>query len=127
MPYCKLLAVIILPQFVNNADNLKINIMRKLILFFALIVICFSCEDDNDTSMKSSSGIIRELQGSFYMYGTHTLESNTGETLYALSSSSINLYEFNDMNVEVKGNLIDGYPVDGGPEYLEVKTVKLNE
>jgi len=99
--------------------------MRKLIIYIVLIVLCYSCNDENDDSVITSDGIIVETTGSIYQYGTHTLKSESGETLYALTSSSINLYDYNDFNVELKGRLIEGYPVEGGPEFLEVKSIKV--
>ncbi|MEN8249564.1 MAG: hypothetical protein ABFS32_11575 [Bacteroidota bacterium] len=99
--------------------------MKKLITPLLIIMLCLSCERDIDESLQSSTGIIKETLGSYYQYGTHTLQTNTGDILFALKSNSINLDNYNDIYVEVKGSLIDGYPVEGGPEYMEVKTIKI--
>ena len=50
------------------------------------------------------------------MYGTHIISG------YALRSDLVNLDEFINRNVTISksGYKIDGYPVDGGPVYIEV-------
>lgn len=91
--------------------------MKKLIFYIALIVLCYSCNDENDDSVITLDGIIVETTGSIYQYGTHTLKSESGETLYALKSSSINLYDYNDSYVELKGRFIEGYSVEGDQNF----------
>lgn len=58
------------------------------------------------------------------MYGTHVLTNDHGQTLYALKSSSVKLDDYIDKNVEISGSKIEGYPIDGGPEYIEVSKIK---
>jgi hypothetical protein len=58
------------------------------------------------------------------MYGTHVLKDDNEKTLYALKSDNIKLDVFVDLYVTVKGDLISGYPVDGGPDYLNVKAIE---
>jgi len=43
---------------------------------------------------------------------------------YALRSSAINLKDFEFYNVQITGNFVDGYPVDGGPEFINVTSIK---
>lgn len=59
------------------------------------------------------------------MYGTHILVNDTGKTLYALKSANINLDKYIDKKVTVNGDLIAGYPVEGGPDYLNVQAIAL--
>lgn len=99
--------------------------MKKILFLFILIIfIGISC-DENDEYMIVSDGFIIETEASYYQYGTHTLKTGTGEVLYSLTSNSIDLIVYNDVYVEIKGNLIEGYPIEGGPEYLEVKSIKV--
>ena len=99
--------------------------MKKVLFLFALLAfIGISCDESEEYTIVSD-GLIIETVASFYQYGTHTIETNEGEILYALTSNSIDLTEYNDMYVEIKGNLIEGYPLEGGPEYLEVKSIKV--
>jgi hypothetical protein len=72
----------------------------------------------------SAVGIIKKQGATTYMYGTHILLNDNGQTLYALKSNTINLDNYIDKRVAVKGDLISGYPVDGGPDYLDVKLVE---
>lgn len=53
-----------------------------------------------------------------YLYGSHTLPG------YALRSSTVKLDDYLNQKVTVRGHKIDGYPVDGGPDYIEVEEIK---
>jgi hypothetical protein len=65
-----------------------------------------------------ATGTIQQLGISTFQYGTHVIAG------YALHSSAINLNDYIGQTVTVIGNLIDGFPVDGGPDYLEVEEIK---
>ena len=56
-----------------------------------------------------------------YQYGTHVIVTETGE--HALTSTTIDLDAFTDQAVIVAGRKIQGYPLEDGPEYLEVESV----
>ena len=47
-----------------------------------------------------------------------------GDIFYALRSSSVNLDDFLNKEVVVRGSFVEGYPVDGGPEYIDVKEIE---
>ena len=51
------------------------------------------------------------------MYGTHVISG------YALRSNTILLDNYINYNVTIVGYKIDGYPVDGGPDYIEVTDI----
>ena len=94
--------------------------------FFTILVIislvaCESLVQSNES--VNTIGIIKKLEVSTWMYGTHTLIDENGKLLYALQSSIINLDNYENKNVIIFGNKIDGYPVDGGPVYIDVKRV----
>lgn len=96
---------------------------NKILLTALLIVsILFSCGKINENKHIQASGIIQEQGISTYQYGSHILigENNT----YALRSETINLDIYIGKAVDIKGEKISGYPVDGGPEYIEVLEVK---
>lgn len=85
-----------------------------------------SCENTKDKSQKDPSlmevtGTIQQQGITSYQYGTHTLTND--ETFYALKSDAINLDDYVDREITVRAKKIDGYPVDGGPEYLLVLEV----
>jgi hypothetical protein len=72
----------------------------------------------------TTEGTILKKGTTSYMYGTHILVNADGVTLYALKSENLNLDDFIGKKRIVKGDLIKGYPIDGGPDYLNVKKVE---
>ena len=82
----------------------------------------FSCEEDNEGTL-SGTGIIEQHDATTFQYGTHTLESSDGTILYALRSSQIDLDTYIGQTVTIRGFQVAGYPVDGGPVFLEVIAV----
>jgi hypothetical protein len=71
-----------------------------------------------------STGIIQKQTATTYQYGTHVLVNDNGQTLFALESKKVNLDSYINQTVDIKGNKIQGYPITGGPEYIEVTKVK---
>lgn len=109
---------------------MKIRIDALSIVFSAALCACFivSCaggpeekkdgEGEYDVSVR---GKVERLEMTVWMYGTHGLvDPVTGEILYALTSDSVVLECYEESVITVKGNLVEGYPVDTGPPYLEV-------
>ncbi len=94
--------------------------MKKIIVlytFFALMA--FSCGDENTKSFEIELTGSLTVQGiTTYQYGTHVL--STDSEFYALQSDKVNLDDFVNTVVTIKGNKIEGYPVDGGPDYIKV-------
>lgn len=64
------------------------------------------------------TGTIQQQGITSYQYGTHTLSNDN--TFYALRSEAVNLDDYVDEEVTILAEKIEGYPVDGGPEYLLV-------
>lgn len=109
--------------------------MKKLLLplVAAFAVTLFSCKKDEvetpaptptvtRTASMQATGLLKRLEVSTFMYGTHILIMNTG--YYALKSTTVNLDQYVNQNVTITGNRIAGYPVDGGPPYIDVITVQ---
>jgi len=104
--------------------------MKTLFVLFTLFmnVSFFACTrkttEDNtkETYPFQFKGLLKKQEITTYQYGTHTI-SNEGKT-YALKSSTINLDTHVNKTATVKGNKINGYPVDGGPEFIDVKEVQ---
>ncbi|MGI9546130.1 MAG: hypothetical protein ACR2MM_02745 [Flavobacteriaceae bacterium] len=97
--------------------------MKKIkLLLIGLIVVMAtaSCKNENNSNsnMLEIEGIIQKQGITTYQYGTHTISG------YALRSSSVDLDNYIDQSVTVVGYIIDGYPVDGGPDFIEVESVK---
>src|SRR5215210_4133073 len=107
----------------------RLYTMKTAIVLFSLITcMSLSCfTKKNTASIKENypcqfKGLLKKQGITTYMYGTHTI-TNEGKT-YALNSTTINLDTLIDKTVTVKGNKINGYPVDGGPELIDVKEVE---
>lgn len=94
---------------------------RSIILSITLLLlVAMSCRKDNrDIVIK---GVIEKQGITTYQYGTHVIMSE--ESYYALRSSTMDLDAFVSKEVTLTGEIISGYPVDGGPEYIEVKDIR---
>jgi thioredoxin-related protein len=95
--------------------------MKLLIILFIISLSFCSCDsilDSNNT--QTATGTIHKIGMTSWMYGTHTLDDSNGLPIYALKSSTIDLNNYDNKEVKVSGDLIKGYPVDGGPKYLNV-------
>ncbi|RLD24573.1 MAG: hypothetical protein DRI54_05980 [Bacteroidetes bacterium] len=68
------------------------------------------------------SGILQKQGMTTYQYGTHIIVSNDKQ--YALKSSTLDLNKHQKQYVTIIGEKIAGYPIEGGPDYLEVIKVK---
>jgi len=91
-------------------------------IIIIIIIICLSvisCDKkDGNPDTIEIIGTIQEQGITTYQYGTHTVSG------YALRSNAVNLEDYMNQNVTVVGYKIDGYPIDGGPDYIEVEKVK---
>ena len=90
--------------------------LSGVLLFFA--ATCNNPQDD----LIELTGNLEATGITSYQYGSHTLTTN--DTFYALKSGSQDLTAFEGKKVKIKGEKVEGYPVDGGPEYIEVKEIK---
>lgn len=84
-------------------------------------------------TMRTWSGRLAEAGITTWQYGTHTLTGVEYQdtivrpvktVLFAVKSSSIYLDSYNGKDVILSGYYVDGYPVDGGPQLIEVVAVK---
>ena len=85
-----------------------------------------SAEQGAQTSTEriTATGIVKEQGFTSYMYGTHVLVDERGKTLYALKSDKIMLDSYVGRKVTVSGEPVPGYPVDNGPPYLDVTSLR---
>jgi len=99
--------------------------MKKILvlaLFVAAISGCSSVKNGEKTSTVTASGTIEKPGITTFQYGTHLLKAD--HKTYALKSGTINLDLYLDKNVTIKGKKVAGYPVDGGPELVDVTLVR---
>ena len=96
----------------------KIIILGTLFLFGSQ-----ACQSKKIASDQIEISGVIQIQGmTTYQYGTHTINSN--DKLYALKSSTVDLNKYLKQNVTIFGVKVAGYPIENGPEYLEVVKVK---
>lgn len=93
-----------------------------LSLVTSLIFLNATCDRQNTEEQMQLTGIIESQGMTSYQYGTHVL--NSENEFYALKSENLDLDEFIGKEVTVSGSKIEGYPVDGGPDYILVTKVK---
>jgi hypothetical protein len=95
--------------------------MRKiLILLFVgfAIVSCNTAKQAGSKNLIKLSGKLEKIGMTTFQYGTHTLQVDA--KTYALKSSKVDLNAYADKEVTLKGTKVDGYPVENGPELIEV-------
>lgn len=104
-------------------------LMFSLLLFFTATCSEAAKEETdsepallNETAMEIT-GTIREQEITSYQYGTHTI-STANEEFYALKSETVDLNDYLQKEVTIIAEKIEGYPIEGGPEYLLVLEVK---
>ncbi|MFT4523674.1 MAG: hypothetical protein ACI8ZN_002629 [Bacteroidia bacterium] len=87
----------------------------KNVVIVSICLILISCNnDDQDSKIVEAHGALEQQGITTYQYGTHTISK------YALRSAAINL----DKYVTVFGTKVEGYPLDGDPDFLEVTKVE---
>lgn len=103
-----------------NKSYIKIMKVLKLLLLQSIVCLfIISCKDHQTESRKIElSGTIKQQGITTYQYGTHTING------FALKSSSVDLDKYLNKKVTVIGQKIEGYPIDGGPDYIEVEKIK---
>jgi hypothetical protein len=106
------------------AHRMCLNVL-VIILTLAIVlpVASFGTDSSNPEEITATGFIIK--QGiTTYMYGTHVLLDDNGRTLYALRSDNIDLSNYINRKVTIRGYLVNGYPIDAGPNYLNVKFIE---
>jgi hypothetical protein len=81
-----------------------------------------------DSSVESnnfvlSNGFLKKIETSTWQYGTHTLNDGQGKPIYALKRSNLNLDDFNNKEVKIRGEQIKNH-IGGGQYMLMLKALK---
>ncbi|MFC6861311.1 hypothetical protein [Zunongwangia atlantica] len=93
-----------------------------LLSSFFLLIITATCNNQKVTSNMKLTGLIEAAGITSYQYGSHVLR--TDDKTYALTSGKIDLTELEGQTITIIAEKIDGYPVEGGPEYIKVLEVE---
>lgn len=93
------------------------------IIISILFLISTACGTSRSDEDNTYSGIMQPAGITSYQYGTHILKAEN--TFYALKSDNIELKDHEGKKVNLQAKKVEGYPVDGGPVYLNV--TKINE
>ncbi|WBL25886.1 hypothetical protein [Zunongwangia sp. HGR-M22] len=89
---------------------------------FFLLVITATCNNQKITSNMKLTGLIEAAGITSYQYGSHVLK--TDDKTYALTSGKVDLTELEGQTYTIIAEKVEGYPVDGGPEYLKVLEIE---
>jgi hypothetical protein len=109
----------------KNMKSGNEKIYALAILFFCFLMFLSSCSTKHSVPSfydVVEKGVIQERGFTTFMYGTHLLVVK-GE-FFALRSSNVNLDDYLNKRVTIKGHFIEGYPVDGGPQYIEAEEIE---
>ncbi len=88
---------------------------------------CLLPEGCNTGGEVVATAVVEKPEATSYQYGTHALvDGDTGETIYALTSESVDLGAYEGELVTIYGTYVSGYEtgVDGGPPLVEVYRVE---
>ncbi len=98
--------------------------MKTSIAFVLSLIVIFclnSCKKEK-TQQFEVTGIIQIRGVATYQYGTHTISNNSA--FYALKSDNYKLDNYVNQTITIIGETISGYPLNGGPYFLNVIEVK---
>jgi len=102
--------------------------MKKALVFVLLVVVagftsCSTVKKGATSEVVTLNGTIEELGMTTFQYGSHKIKF--ADKMYALRSSKVQLADYTDKEVTVKGTKVAGYPIEGGPELIDVMSVDL--
>lgn len=83
---------------------------------------CEKTEGETGNYDFQGKGKIIVLEASYWQYGIHTIYIDN--KLYALKSSNIDLYKYNNDSVAIWGHRDQLYPLEGGRELIDVKKIE---
>ena len=98
--------------------------MKKTIFLFILVSTIVGCKTIKPSSEKNVlilKGTVEKMGMSTFQYGTHLLKADN--KTYALKTATIKLDDYVGKEVSIKGSKVEGYPVENGPELIDVKKV----
>jgi hypothetical protein len=94
----------------------------KIILLFTVVLCSCTSLKPNGAVRIKVAGQVEKMGMTTFQYGTHLLKASN--KTYALKSSSIKLDKYVGKQIKVTGLKVAGYPVDGGPELIDVTLIE---
>src|SRR5687768_12560824 len=92
-----------------------------LSILIATISGCSSLKKNTDADTVKLTGRIEQIGMTTFQYGTHLIKAKN--KTYALKSTQINLDDYVDKSITLKGAKVSGYPLEGGPQLIEVSEI----
>lgn|SRR5690606_11710905 len=89
----------------------------------AIFLFTTTCNNNTKSNSMEISGTIEPIGMTTWQYGSHTITNDDG-ILYALRSEKLKLENYEGRRVTLKGDKVEGYPVENGPEFIEVIEIK---
>jgi hypothetical protein len=98
----------------------------KTTLFIVLIGVltvwsCAKDKEDQSGDLRLSGTISKIEHATTFQYGSHLL--HTSDSTFALFSNTLDLDLYLSVPVTVTVKVVEGYPVENGPVFLEVIAV----
>jgi len=101
--------------------------MKKALILLSIVVAglssCSTVKNSATSEDITLTGTIQEFGMTTFQYGSHKMKS--ADTLYALRSSKVQLQDYLDKAVTLKGTKVAGYPIEGGPALIEVTSIAI--
>lgn len=95
--------------------------MKRYLTILLLVIVAFSCKKDTVLFPFKTGGIILLQGASTSMQGTHKLVDVNGATMFVLESKKIDLDNYINQNVVLKGKVTKG--MNGGPDLITVTKI----
>jgi hypothetical protein len=106
------------------AHRIYLQVLAIILAVVIVLPVASFGADSSKPGEVTATGTIQKQGITTYMYGTHVLLDDNGRTLYALRSDNIDLNKYINRKVIIRGYLVNGYPIDFGPHYLNVKFIE---
>lgn len=109
-----------------NSPTITLLVMKRVFQPFLLLSVCLFAYACTKEEPRASTAERVEITGTLMKTAPVITSHQYGEfhiDTTALRSSSIDLNAFVDELVTVRGYQIEGYPLSGGPVYVEVEEI----
>ena len=98
--------------------------MKRILILLALAITFTACSKLNskpNAAFVELKGTIQPLGMTTFQYGTHQI--TVDQKTYALRSNVVDLKAYEGKAVALKGTKVEGYPVENGPEFIDVTKI----